>query len=470
VEPVQGTCDVCNASTSWEEGTGYTADEFRELVAKGFEPDSSLTRQAAVFGISAEAATERWKNDLVANSTSGWLLCGSCAARAAGYSPKAVGADPSGFVLTEELTVHPSASATASSASSASSTVPVQPAAAPTTTGRSAFTDEEWQTLRFAPFWAFHLVARADGLADEKELEALYTQLREAATQKAPLAREVFVSIASEQQEVQSAYFADPRTVTDGLRDVVRVLDGKAGHDESVMFKGAVAWVAVDTANASGPAGDPLELSEAQAIGVVWEALGFDPDEFYRIAPAYGFPSALPTVGGIAPTAKPQPSTSSVRRLMPNTLPPPPDVSATAWRPRSEPARRQKLSKTVVGRGERGRVSGMVAIVFGLLVLLAGFVARSTSQAVGITDILVGAAMTVAGIWMRRGRRSGFVLFAFLGAMGFLWWAGFFTAYLTGLVRPDGDASVWDFLFTGLFGMIVTGIVLAYGVRSVRKG
>lgn len=464
---MQGTCDVCNASTSWEEGTGYTADEFRELVGKGFEPDPSLTRQAAVFGISAEAAIERWKTDLVANSTSGWLLCASCATRAARYSSKVTGADPSDFVLTEEFTVHPFASATAAPGPASA---PVKAAAPSTTAARSSFTDEEWRTLQFAPFWAFHLVAGADGLADEKELEALYAQFREAATQKAPLAREVFVSIAAEQQNVQTAYFADARTVTDGLRDVVRVLDGKVGHDESVMFKGAVAWVAVDTANASGPAGDPLELSEAQAIGVVWEALGFDPDEFYRIAPAYGFPSTLPTAGGIAATVTPQHSTSSESRLIPNTLPPPPDVSTTAWRPRSEPAGRQKPSKTPVGPGERGRVSGMVAIIFGPLVLLAGIIGRPTSQVVGTTDIVVGAALTVAGIWMRRGRRSGFVLFAFLGAVGFLWWAGFFTAYLTGLVRPDGDASVWDLLFTGLFGMIVTGIVLAYGVRSVRKG
>jgi hypothetical protein len=467
VGSVQGTCDVCNGPTTWEEGTGYTAEEFRELVAKGFEADPSLTRQAAVFGISAEAAIERWKNDLVANSTSGWLLCTSCAARAARYAPKAAGADPSGFVLTEELTIHPFAPA---ESSSGSASAPVRTAAPSTTAGRSSFTDEEWRTLQFAPFWAFHLVARADGLADEKELESLYTQFREAATQKAPLAREVFVSIAAEQQEVQTAYFADPRTVTDGLRDVVRILDAKAGHDGSVMFKGAVAWVAVDTANASGPAGDALELSEAQAIGVVWEALGFDPDEFYRIAPAYGFPATPPTVGGTAPTATPEPSTSSVSPLMPNPLPPPPDVSATAWRPKPTPSpRRAKASKTPVGPGERGRVSGIVATVFGLLMLFGGMTALSTNRSVALANIVVGAALTLAGIWMRRGRRGGFALFAFLGAAGFLWWAGFFTAYLTGLVRPDGGDPVWDLLFTGLFGMVATGIVLAYGVRSLRR-
>jgi len=461
------TCDVCDATTSWEEGTGYTADEFRELVRKGFEPDPSLSRQAAVFGISAEAAIERWKNDLVANSTSGWLLCASCAARAARYSPKAAGADPAGFVLTEELTVHPIASATASPASAP---VPVQPAAASTTAGRSSFTDEEWRTLQFAPFWAFHLVARADGRADEKELEALYRQFRESATQKAPLAREVFVSIAADRQEVQDAYFADPRTVTDGLHDVVRILDAKVGHDEAVMFKGAVAWVAVDTANASGPSGGELEVSEAQAIGVVWEVLGFDPDEFYRVAPAYGFPATPPTAGGSTPTPTPAASWVDVNRAALEALPPPPDVSGMAWRPKAAPpARRSRASRVSAGPGGRGRVAGVVAIVVGAFFVLGGFGALADNGVLGAADIATGIVLAVSGVSMRRGRKTGFVLFAFLGAAWFLWSAGIFIVYLTGLVRPEAGESVWSFLWASLFGMIVTGAIFAYGMSASRK-
>jgi hypothetical protein len=92
-----GTCDVCNSSTSWEEGTAYTADEFRRIVRMGFEPPSHLI-MFLPNGLSG------WKNGLVANSTTGWLLCPSCARRAARYMPKPSGTGPGGHVMTELMT------------------------------------------------------------------------------------------------------------------------------------------------------------------------------------------------------------------------------------------------------------------------------------------------------------------------------------------------------------------------------
>jgi uncharacterized membrane protein YhaH (DUF805 family) len=89
-----GTCDVCNATTSWEDGTAYTADEFRQIVRIGFEPPSHLV-SFLPNGLSG------WKNGLVANSTTGWLLCPSCARRAARYMPKPAGTGPAGHVMTE---------------------------------------------------------------------------------------------------------------------------------------------------------------------------------------------------------------------------------------------------------------------------------------------------------------------------------------------------------------------------------
>ncbi len=93
-EVEMGTCDVCNSSTTWEEGTAYTADEFRQIVRMGFEPPSPLIRFLP-NGLSG------WKNGLVANSTTGWLLCPSCAQRAARYMPKPSGTGPAGHVMTE---------------------------------------------------------------------------------------------------------------------------------------------------------------------------------------------------------------------------------------------------------------------------------------------------------------------------------------------------------------------------------
>ena len=77
------TCDVCNAPTSWETGASYSADEFRSLVADGFAPDEAVPLLAVSFGIPRDVAIRQWTEDLVAHSTTGWLLCPSCAARAA---------------------------------------------------------------------------------------------------------------------------------------------------------------------------------------------------------------------------------------------------------------------------------------------------------------------------------------------------------------------------------------------------
>lgn len=91
-----GNCDVCNGYTSWESGTAYTADEFRAIVRMGFEPPPSIT-------LLGPAAVQGWKTGLVANSTTGWLLCSNCAQRAARYLPKSSGGGPAGQVLFETM-------------------------------------------------------------------------------------------------------------------------------------------------------------------------------------------------------------------------------------------------------------------------------------------------------------------------------------------------------------------------------
>lgn len=88
---MNAACDVCSRPTSWEEGTSCTADEFRGLVARGFEPDEVIVRQAALHGLTRDFAVRQWTDDLVARTTTGWLLCSTCAARAARYGPLPAG-------------------------------------------------------------------------------------------------------------------------------------------------------------------------------------------------------------------------------------------------------------------------------------------------------------------------------------------------------------------------------------------
>jgi uncharacterized RDD family membrane protein YckC len=97
-------CDVCNKPTAWNEGTAYTAEEFRRLVALGFEPDPVVVKLGVLRGLTSQQAIAAWKQELVARSTTGWLLCPTCAARAARYLPKPVGAGPGGHKLVEPLT------------------------------------------------------------------------------------------------------------------------------------------------------------------------------------------------------------------------------------------------------------------------------------------------------------------------------------------------------------------------------
>jgi tetratricopeptide (TPR) repeat protein len=84
---IAGICDVCNAAIEKGEGAAYTADQFRILVAHGFEPGEEAFQLAASFGISRQDSLSRWKNELVAQSESGWLLCPRCNARAQIFLP-----------------------------------------------------------------------------------------------------------------------------------------------------------------------------------------------------------------------------------------------------------------------------------------------------------------------------------------------------------------------------------------------
>ena len=92
-------CDICSATTSLEEGTAYTADEIRQIVSKGFEPDqSAITMMTAAANVvrlgprvSRDQVLAQWKKGLVAHDTTGWLLCPSCAVSAEKYMSKLSG-------------------------------------------------------------------------------------------------------------------------------------------------------------------------------------------------------------------------------------------------------------------------------------------------------------------------------------------------------------------------------------------
>jgi DNA-directed RNA polymerase subunit M/transcription elongation factor TFIIS len=108
------SCDVCAQSTTWAQGTSYTADDFRELVARGFEPveqmASYLAQAKALHGLDEQKALFAWKNGLVAQSTTHWLLCPGCASLAARHLPRPAGGKPPERIsepLTDKMFVAP---------------------------------------------------------------------------------------------------------------------------------------------------------------------------------------------------------------------------------------------------------------------------------------------------------------------------------------------------------------------------
>ena len=147
-------------------------------------------------------------------------------------------------------------------------------------TYREQFTDSEWQTLQFAPFWAFIQIAGSDGSIDEKETAAFHKELvTDAPIYKSPLVREVFLSIGPSFRLILDAFRADQRKVFDGLRDTATALM-KIQTDQANMFKFAVMGIGKEVANASGGfMGGKISDKEKEAWALVAIALGFDMKE-----------------------------------------------------------------------------------------------------------------------------------------------------------------------------------------------
>src|SRR5450759_1481160 len=135
---------------------------------------------------------------------------------------------------------------------------------------RSNFTDAEWQTVLFAPLWAFSMVAGADRKIEPKEMAALLKELSEAALYKDEFAREVLATLASDHATIMPAYAADRRTVVDGLREAAQILDAKMPGGGADGLKNAILLVCISTAKAAGPMfGDKVSKEEKAAIVLV---------------------------------------------------------------------------------------------------------------------------------------------------------------------------------------------------------
>jgi hypothetical protein len=144
---------------------------------------------------------------------------------------------------------------------------------------RTMFSDAEWQTLQFAPLWAFTAVAGADGKIDEAETRILMKEVAEAPLHRGPFTREVMVSLATDLVRVAAAYKADPRAALAGLLEVRTVLS-RVESDQAAVFKYAVMAIGKAAAEASGPMfGSKIAAEEQAAWALAAVMLGFDMKE-----------------------------------------------------------------------------------------------------------------------------------------------------------------------------------------------
>ncbi|MEZ2228943.1 hypothetical protein [Microcoleus sp.] len=150
-------------------------------------------------------------------------------------------------------------------------------------TSKELFTSEEWQSLQYSPLWVFSAVAGADGEIDDQETHALVKEVEEAPLYKIPLVRDVFASVSIDFNNIMKQYGADSRDVSEGLGDVADILAKKVSTEESKSFKGALIFLGVNIANASGGFlgfGDHMSDEEKAAIGLIAAVLRADLSDF----------------------------------------------------------------------------------------------------------------------------------------------------------------------------------------------
>src|SRR5512140_190224 len=84
-ESSMANCRICAAETSTVKSPTYSPADMQRVVGNGFTPDeTTLTRWITEKNLTREAALADWKQR-VETSSSDWLLCSNCAARAAQY-------------------------------------------------------------------------------------------------------------------------------------------------------------------------------------------------------------------------------------------------------------------------------------------------------------------------------------------------------------------------------------------------
>ena len=142
------------------------------------------------------------------------------------------------------------------------------------------FTADELETLQFAPWWAFTLVAGVDGKIDGKETAAILKEVGESQLYRGTVIRDALAASNRDVAGAVEAYARDNRDVAEGLREAADILDRKVSPDEALKFKMSVLMISKNVAEASGPRfGKKISSEEEKAITLIGLLLRFDPTD-----------------------------------------------------------------------------------------------------------------------------------------------------------------------------------------------
>jgi hypothetical protein len=159
---------------------------------------------------------------------------------------------------------------------------------------RTDFSDEEWQTLQYGPYWAFMAVAAQDSNLDEDEKAALRAALADTAGMSGELGKQVVESVRASESAVFSAWQADDRSPADGFGAINRIL-ARVDADEANRYKGTLVWLAVKVASASGGwFGGTISGRERGAIETVATMLSFNVSDAIKATYTEDVLKALP--------------------------------------------------------------------------------------------------------------------------------------------------------------------------------
>ena len=136
---------------------------------------------------------------------------------------------------------------------------------------RESFDRNEWQTLQFAPFWVYQLVANADRDIDESESDKIVDEIAKAAECESPLASEVLKSVSTNYFPVAERYAFDERRSFDGLKDVAGLLAGKVSPPAAEGFREVLLGIGRNVAESSG--GDSGDSATADSEAAMIEKI-----------------------------------------------------------------------------------------------------------------------------------------------------------------------------------------------------